>query len=172
MKFPDFDDQTFAANRLDLVSFESQTAPTTGPGSRGAVRAATRILVVDDEPATRQIVIEILRRAGYQTDAAADGLAGWDSLCAGSYDLLVTDHRMPQLTGVELIQRLRATGSDLPCLLISGTLPWNTLDLPGELQPGAVLPKPFRPQELLAKVAAVLRANVVPGEKRSLLMPA
>ena len=172
MNFPNFDDRTFAADPSGSASFANQTAPSAGSGAQDANRFATRILVVDDEPTTCAVVVEILRRAGYQVDAAKDGVAGLEALRAGSFHLLITDHRMPQVTGVELIQSLRATGSELPCLLTSGALPYDTPDLPGELQPGAMLQKPFRPRELLAKVDAVLRAHHVPGETRHLLVPA
>ena len=172
MKFSNFDDRTFAADPPGSASFAYKTAPAVASTPQAAARAATRILVVDDEPSTRAVVVEILRRAGYQVDAADDGLAGWETLRTGRFHLLITDHRMPQVTGVELIQGLRATGSELPCLLMSGALPFNTPDLPGELQPGAILQKPFRPRELVAKVDEMLCAHPVPGETRHLLVPA
>jgi DNA-binding response OmpR family regulator len=172
MKFSNFDDRTFAADPPGSASFAYKTAPAVASTPRDAARAATRILVVDDEPSTRGVVVEILRRAGYQVDAAEDGLAGWETLRTSSYHLLVTDHCMPEVTGVELIQSLRAASSEIPCLLMSGALPFNTPDLPGELQPGAMLQKPFRPRELVAKVDDMLCAHPVPDETRPLLVPA
>lgn len=172
MKISNFDDRTFAADLSGSASFAYKTAPAVASTPRDAARAATRILVVDDEPSTRGVVVEILRRAGYQVDAAEDGLVAWATLRTGRFHLLITDHRMPQVTGVELIQGLRATGSELPCLLMSGTLPFDAPDLPAEMQPGAMLQKPFRPRELVAKVDDVLCAHHLPGETRHHLVPA
>ncbi len=172
MKFSNFDDRTFAADPPGSASFAYKTAPAVASTPQTTARGATRILVVDDEPITRGVVVEILRRAGYQVEAAEDGLVAWVALRTGRFHLLITDHHMPQVTGVELIQSLRAAGSGLPCLLMSGALPFNTPDLPGELQPGAMLQKPFRPRELVAKVDDMLCAQAVPGETRRFLVPA
>ena len=135
-------------------------------------RTATRILVVDDDPNMRGVLVEVLRHAGYRVDAVEDGFAGWDALSTDRYDLLITDYSMPDLTGVELIQRLRAAGRGLPCVLASGALPYLTPNLPDELQPGVTLQKPFRPRELVAKVDTMLRANVLTGGRPRVLVPA
>lgn len=172
MKFTESDNPADTCALPGSVSFAERPAPTAASESRRQARAATRILVVDDEPTVRRVLVEILRHAGYQVDAVEGGFAGWDALGTGNYQLLVTDYCMPDLTGVELIQRLRAAGIGLPCLLASGALPYATPDLPDELQPGATLQKPFFPHELVAKVDAVLRAHLVTGGRQRVLVPA
>lgn len=116
-----------------------------------------RILVVEDEGAIRQICSEALVRSGYQVDAAEDGEAGWNALNAASldangYDLLITDNRMPWLSGVELIQKLRSARMELPVILASGALPANA----DGLHLAAILPKPFSQDQLLQTVRHVL----------------
>jgi CheY-like chemotaxis protein len=115
------------------------------------------ILVVEDESAIRQIYSETLVRSGYQVDAAEDGEAGWNALNAASldangYDLLITDNRMPRLSGVELIQKLRSAHVGVPIILASGALP---ADADG-LHLAAILPKPFSQDQLLQTVRHVL----------------
>ena len=121
--------------------------------------ASARILVVDDEREIRDIVSGLLRGAGYQVDTANDGAAGWALLRANPYDLLITDHMMPKVTGLELLRRVRAVPLTLPCLLISGQPPWDEDDLASLVQPGAVVPKPFGLTDLLAKTRELLSGD-------------
>ncbi|MBK8793847.1 MAG: response regulator [Holophaga sp.] len=82
--------------------------------------AGRRILVVEDEPPLRELLAEgfISRRA--QVDTARDGEEGWMLWKGSRYDLIISDQRMPELTGLELVTRIRATGSSIPILLTSG----------------------------------------------------
>jgi DNA-binding response OmpR family regulator len=73
-----------------------------------------RILVVDDEPDISRSTAQTLAGSGFQIDAAEDGAAAWDTLQLNSYDLLITDHNMPKLTGVELVRKLRSAQIKLP----------------------------------------------------------
>jgi len=117
---------------------------------------SNRLLVVDDDSEIRSIIAVLLRGAGYRVDTASDGGAGWIALCAKPYDLLITDHLMPKITGLDLIRRVRAVPLDLPCILISGEMPWQAPDLATLLQPGGTLEKPFSLLELRDKVQALL----------------
>lgn len=116
-----------------------------------------RILVVGDETDIRQLSTKVLARAGFAVDAAEDGLAGWEALHAKDYHLLITDHDMPRLSGLELVKRLRSARMVLPVILASGTLPIQQSQWDQELQLAAILPKPFSPDQLLGTVKEVLR---------------
>ena len=118
-----------------------------------------RILVVDDDTGIRQSSAEVLIRSGYEVDAAEDGAVAWQALNAASYDLLITDHNMPKVTGVELLKKLRAARMDLPVILVTGALPQEEFTRYPWLQPAATLLKPFFPDELLGTVQEVLRAT-------------
>ena len=125
--------------------------------------APRRILVVEDEPDIRWLNAEVLKSSGYEVDTAEDGLAGWQALHAtrhspDSYNLLITDHDMPGLSGLALVKKVRAARMALPVIIATGTLP--TEDLMNRypwLQPVATLVKPYSIEQLLGTVQAVLR---------------
>ncbi|MBE0544257.1 MAG: response regulator, partial [Verrucomicrobia bacterium] len=94
--------------------------PTVGQAADAAVKLH-RILVVDDDDSIRQLNTAVLTRAGYTVDAAEDGVVAWHALNAESYDLLITDNNMPALTGIELLQKMRAARMCLPVIVASGT---------------------------------------------------
>ena len=124
-----------------------------------------RILVVEDEPDIRFLNADVLARSGYHVDTAEDGIAGWEALHAvrhapECYDLLITDHNMPGLTGLDLIKKLRDASMLLPVIMATGTLSQNVLmDQSAWLQPAVMLPKPYSVEQLLGTVEAVLRTT-------------
>lgn len=119
-----------------------------------------RILVVDDEICIRRVSAEVLAFSGYQVLAVEDGAIAWEALQANSYDLLITDHNMPRLTGVELVKKLHAARMALPVILVTGAPPTEELKRHPWLQIDATLLKPFTVEELLGTVTKVLRATV------------
>src|SRR3954462_11666298 len=116
-----------------------------------------RILVVDDEPAIRELYGRILRSAGYELTLACDGAEASELLSSQAYDLLITDHIMPKLTGVELIKRLRSQRLDIPTIMISGSLSVDDPDFSDYVMEGHFLAKPFTARELLEKITFVLQ---------------
>jgi CheY-like chemotaxis protein len=123
---------------------------------QGHFNPSPRILVVDDDADIRQVNTAVLNRFGYQTVTAEDGAAAWDALLASHYDLLITDHNMPRISGIELIKKLRAARMTLPVILVSGDLPGRELEQNAWLKPVATLPKPFSAAQLLDTVNEVL----------------
>lgn len=124
-----------------------------------------RILVVDDDTSIRQLSTEVLIHSGYEVDAAADGAAAWEALQVKAFNLLITDHNMPGLTGVELVKKLRSARMDLPVILATGRLPAEAMAQKPSLQLAAMLPKPFSIDELLETVRVVLCAkDSAPGQ--------
>ena len=117
-----------------------------------------RILVVDDEAAIRLFSSAVLRRSGYEVDAAEDGAAGWEALHAKDYDLLITDNQMPKISGVELIDKVHDAHMELPVVMVSGSFPVDELSRNPPLQLAAALTKPFSGEQLLKTVNAVLGA--------------
>ena len=86
-----------------------------------ASRRARQVLVVDDSLTVRETERKLLERAGYQVDVAVDGVAGWNALRLGNYDLLLTDVDMPRMTGIDLTRAVRddARLRDLPVMIVS-----------------------------------------------------
>jgi two-component system cell cycle sensor histidine kinase/response regulator CckA len=117
---------------------------------------AETILVVEDEPAVRQLVAAALERAGYRVLEARDGERALSLFEANeaAIDLLVTDLRMPQMDGSELVRLLRARAPNLKVICVSG-YPGTGVDLSLTEH---YLAKPFSKADLLNKVREVLDA--------------
>ena len=133
--------------------------PGKAAGSQAGDRAvpSNRILVVDDDSDLRRLYGFVLCRSGHHVDVAEDGAAGWDALQANRYDLLITEHEMPKLTGVELIKKLRAARMALPVVMAARRLPIEELAQDPSLRLAATLAKPFLAGALLVAVENVLR---------------
>ena len=82
-------------------------------------QAAQRVLVVDDEGNMRRVLEIMLGRMGFKTRSAADGVEAFALLQEDSFDLVVSDLRMPQMNGIELLGRMRQTGIDVPTIIIT-----------------------------------------------------
>ena len=111
------------------------------------------ILLVEDEPAVRQLFSLALTRAGYRVHEARNGQEAMKVFDqhGDSIDLLLTDMRMPFMGGAELARQLRARRQTLKLLCISGYAGGSELELSGDF-----LAKPFSRDELLAKVKEIL----------------
>jgi DNA-binding response OmpR family regulator len=120
------------------------------------VKPAARVLVVDDEPDIRTLLRNLLERAGYTVEEAADGRAGLRSFFASSPDLVILDVTMPELDGWTTLERIRDL-SDVPVLMLTARS--GELERVRGLTHGAddYVAKPFGRQELLARVQALLR---------------
>ena len=124
----------------------------TGTHVRGSV------LVVDDEPTIAEVVARYLRRAGYETRVAGDGMAALAAAGERRPDLVVLDIMLPGIDGLEVMRRLHA-GSDPSPAIILLTARGEESDRVIGLRLGAddYVVKPFSPAELVARVDAVLR---------------
>jgi DNA-binding response OmpR family regulator len=116
-----------------------------------------RILVVDDDDDIRRLNATGLVRSGYDVDTAEDGTDAWDKLQYHGYDLLVTDNKMPRMSGVELLKKLRHARIVLPVIMATGIPPREEFTRYPWLQPAATLIKPYRFEEMLRTVKKVLR---------------
>ena len=119
-----------------------------------------RILVVDDEDLVRFSVRQMLEDEGHQVEEAADGVEGMAKIESGPFDLMVTDIVMPRKEGLETIAEAKRVQPDLRIIAISGGGPvgqFNYLDLAKQFGADAVLAKPFKKQDLVAVVNAVLQ---------------
>ena len=130
-----------------------------------------RILVVDEDSDLRLLYADVLVRPDCQVDGAEDGAAGWEALQANNYHLLITEHSLPRLTGVELVRKLRAARMAVPVVMAAIRLPTYELARNPSLQLAATLPKPFAVDALLDTVRSVLRATDSPREQISRCQP-
>ena len=109
------------------------------------------VLVVDDEPAIREIIATLLEDEGYLVRHAKDGLEALDTI-DDEIDLIVSDVVMPHLDGASLVRKLRRRGHVMPVVLMSAV--YADVDLPGV----RFVPKPFEIDRLLGTVASALRS--------------
>ena len=116
-----------------------------------------RLLLVEDEPALREQLASRLRQDGYAVDTAIDGEEGLFYAAEYPIDLAIVDLGLPKISGIELIQRLRKLGKDVPVLILTARNKWQ--DKVEGLESGAddYLAKPFHYEELAARVKALIR---------------
>jgi DNA-binding response OmpR family regulator len=116
------------------------------------------VLVVDDEPTIREVVVRYLRRDGFQTLEAADGERARELLETGKPSLVVLDVMLPGTDGLSLCRWIRSRSS-LPIILL--TARGDEVDRIVGLELGAddYVTKPFSPRELAARVRTVLRRS-------------
>jgi DNA-binding NtrC family response regulator len=106
------------------------------------------ILVVDDDHSLRNMLSIVLSKEGYQVEEAASGLEALKKLKGGKYDLVVSDIRMPDLSGIELLKRIKTHDPELPVIMITAYA--ATHDAIEAMKLGAedYLLKPFNLEEL------------------------
>lgn len=116
-----------------------------------------RVLLAEDDEGLRSVLERGLRENGYAVDAASDGEQALRYLDTYEYELAILDWRMPKVSGLEVIQRLRRRGSALPILMLTARDASN--DRVTGLDEGAddYLVKPFNFSELLARIRALQR---------------
>jgi DNA-binding response OmpR family regulator len=115
-----------------------------------------RILIVDDDPDIRELLRELLTRAGYDVDEAADGRTALRSLYETPPALVILDVTMPEMDGYQTLERMRDL-SEVPVIMLTART--QELERVRGLTSGAddYVLKPFGRQELLARVQALLR---------------
>jgi len=127
-----------------------------------------RVLVADDEASIRFVLREVLEEVGHEVVDVDSGETAWSLLPGGSFDIAFLDIRMPEPTGLELLDRLRGMGSETAVVVITAQ---NTLENAVEaMKRGALdyLVKPFQVAEVLGLVEKALRTRALEREVRSL----
>ncbi|MCB1648727.1 MAG: response regulator transcription factor [Pseudomonadales bacterium] len=116
-----------------------------------------RLLVVEDQSLLRQTLVQGLNKNGYVVDDAADGKAGLYYGTEFDYDAAIIDLGLPLLDGISLIREIRAQGKTFPILILTARGDWQ--DKVEGLDAGAddYVVKPFRLEEILARLNALLR---------------
>ncbi|MBA2383290.1 MAG: response regulator transcription factor [Actinobacteria bacterium] len=118
----------------------------------------TTVLVVDDEPIVREVVVRYLERAGHETLEAGDGDSARQLVESEQLDLVVLDVMLPGTDGLELCRWIRAR-SELPVILLTARGEEADRIVGLELGADDYVTKPFSPRELAARVRTVLRRS-------------
>jgi two-component system, OmpR family, alkaline phosphatase synthesis response regulator PhoP len=122
-----------------------------------------KVLVADDEIHIIHVVAIKLRNNGYEVIAANNGAEAYDLACSEQPDIIVTDYQMPFVTGIELIEKLRANEQtrQTPVILLTARSFAITEDLKTSLGVEQCLSKPFSPKELLKTIQDILHERAV-----------
>jgi len=146
---------------LPLPDNRPRKPDSTRPANVSAISPGARLLIVDDEPTIRAAIRRFFTRRGWQVDDAADGALALEKILAVGYDVIISDIRLPALSGIELHDRLVELRPALLDRLILAT--GDTGDAPAaELAKRArcpILQKPFELGALAKLVEAVRQAS-------------
>ena len=118
-----------------------------------------RILVVEDEPRIAADVRAALEAAGYLVDIARDGEEAWFFGDTEDYDLVILDLGLPKIDGLAVLKRWRDAGRTMPVLVLTARGSWSERVEGIDAGADDYLPKPFRMEELVARVRAVIRRS-------------
>lgn len=117
-----------------------------------------RVAVVDDDAAVLESACFLLEVVGYAVEPFASARAFLDDDAADRVDCLILDHHMPDLTGLDLAQQLRAAGSSLPIMLISGAMTPEIVSRAANLGLQKVVEKPVSDEAMMCFVERVRQA--------------
>ncbi len=127
-----------------------------------------RILFIDDDRAGREVALFNLRKAGYKVEAASDGQEGLSVFSPERFDLVITDVKMPGISGIEVLRRIRKEAGDIPVLVITAF--GNVETAVEAMKEGAYdfIGKPFHRDQLLLAVEKALERKRLAAEVRDL----
>jgi len=131
---------------------------------------AKTVLIVEDEPAIREMVSFALARAGFEVDEAVDGGEAQERIASRLPDMILLDWMLPGTSGIDLARRLKRDEytRDVPIIML--TARGEEDDRVGGLEAGVddYVTKPFSPRELVARIKAVMRRTVPENEDKPL----
>ncbi len=125
--------------------------------------ATAKILVVDDDQESRDLLSEFLIANGYAVDTVQDGAAAWLALNDGhnGYGIVIADLRMPGQTGFDLLRKVRQSNSKQNIILMSSFVSSKDKELAADLGAQGLLEKPFQLSELLRVVGDLVSGNAI-----------
>ncbi|GLF92379.1 putative transcriptional regulatory protein YkoG [Bacillus safensis] len=127
-----------------------------------------KILVVEDEKKIARVLSLELEYEGYEVTVKETGMDGLQALEEESFDLVLLDVMLPELSGLEVLRRVRKTNTSTPIILITarGSVPDKVSGL--DLGANDYITKPFDIEELLARIRAQLRLNIHAQEEKEI----
>ncbi|MDR1243137.1 MAG: chemotaxis response regulator CheY [Deltaproteobacteria bacterium] len=114
-----------------------------------------RVLVVDDFSTMRRIIKNLLRQLGFNNIVEADdGTTAWDTLNKDKIDFIISDWNMPQMTGIDLLRKVRASEefADIPFLMVTAEAQQENLIEAVQAKVSNYIVKPFTPDTLKQKI--------------------
>lgn len=126
------------------------------------------VLLIDDDESLRRVVEYNLHEEGYRVLTAADGAAGWQTFQAETVDLVLTDVRMPEMDGIEVLARIKAMQPDVPVIMLTAHGTINSAVEAMKLGAFDYLTKPFNREQLKAAVRKAFEVAALTTENRYL----
>ncbi len=149
-------DAWLASQQAAHASATSDASSNDGGPPLQPHTARPRVLVVDDEPSIRDLLSKMLALVDYTVDVAPDGQSALEHMRLGSYNLLITDLRMPGMDGISVIHAARRLQADLPVIIITGFSTEASAIEAANLGVAGYLTKPFRVPKVLEAAAKAL----------------
>jgi len=118
-----------------------------------------RALVVEDEAQIAAEICSHLTQAGYVVETCADGEEAWSRAGTEDFDGIILDLGLPRLDGLSVVRQLRAAGVTTPILVLTARGTWTERVAGIDAGADDYLPKPFQPEELVARLGAIIRRS-------------
>ena len=116
-----------------------------------------RVLIVEDDTDIREQLVDTMKSEGYVVDAAAEGSQGLYFALEYPIDIAIVDLGLPEVSGLEIIRKLRDAGKDYPVIILTARTRWQNRVEGLEAGADDYVDKPFHHEELLARMRALLR---------------
>lgn len=116
-----------------------------------------RLLIAEDEPDLAEVLAAFFEKNQFTVDTVGDGEAACDYAQSGAYDAIILDVMMPRMNGIQALEHMRAQGIQVPVMMLTAKGEKDDRVLGFNAGADDYLPKPFAPDELLARVRAMLR---------------
>jgi CheY-like chemotaxis protein len=131
--------------------------PETQPNEIAPGRKALRVLYADDMRQLRELIVIVLGRDGHLVETVANGQEAIDKIAAAvqPYDVIITDHHMPGVNGLELVTNIRTTPYAGKIIVFSSELSQTVDEAYRRLKVDHILPKPIFPAQLRAVFATI-----------------
>ncbi len=140
-----------------------QTAKAHKTQAKSSTQSGINVLLIEDQKNVRDMIIKMLDRMGHNTFAAVSGLEGLDMIRENpdGFDVVITDHNMPKMTGLEMINQIYTDLPDLPFILLSGYSEKKMQDMiDGHPAIKAMLRKPVSKDVLAERIESVLNVKI------------
>jgi DNA-binding response OmpR family regulator len=130
---------------------------------KGSAVGLPKILIVDDDQESLDLLSEFLGANGYAVDTVQDGAEAWHALTDGgdAYGIVIADLRMPGQTGFDLLRKIRKANSKQNIILMSSFISASERELAENLGAQGLLEKPFQLAELLRVVGDLVSGNAI-----------
>ena len=120
-------------------------------------RMAPKLLVADDEEILRMLIVDTLEDDGYEIDEASDGGEAYNLIQSNDYDLVLLDYMMPELTGLEVIKKVRDEGrEEVKIMMLTAKAQKKDEEIARQAGANYFISKPFSPVELAEVVEGIL----------------